>query len=46
VIKDRQIGNNDLGIRVELLTDLVFLVGIGWYFPGIHHTDTKGKLSR
>jgi hypothetical protein len=27
-----------------LLTDLVFLVGIGWYFFGILPTNTKGKL--
>jgi hypothetical protein len=27
-----------------LFTDLEFLVGIGWYFPGIYHTDTKGNL--
>jgi hypothetical protein len=25
------------GSNLELLTDLVFLVGIGWYFPGIYH---------
>jgi hypothetical protein len=23
---------------------LAFLVGIGWYFLSINHTDTKGKL--
>jgi hypothetical protein len=30
--------------NLELDTDLVFLVGIGWYFPGIYHTNTKEKL--
>jgi hypothetical protein len=29
---------------LKLFTDLVFLVGIGWYFFGIYHTDTKGNL--
>jgi hypothetical protein len=29
---------------VELFSDLVFLVGIGWYFLGILPTDTEGKL--
>jgi hypothetical protein len=29
---------------LELFTDLVFLVGIGWNFLGILPTDTKGKL--
>jgi hypothetical protein len=28
---------------LELITDLVFLVGIGWYFFGISPTNTKGK---
>jgi hypothetical protein len=27
-----------------LFSDLVFLVGIGWYFLGILPTNTKGKL--
>jgi hypothetical protein len=27
-----------------LFTESVLLVGIGWYFPGIYHTDTKGNL--
>ncbi len=31
-------------IIVELHLDLVFRFGIGWYFPGILPTDTKGKL--
>jgi hypothetical protein len=31
---------------VELHLDLVFRFGIGWYFPGILPTDTKGKLGR
>ncbi len=30
---------------IELFTDLVLLVGIGWYFLGILPTDAKGKLS-
>jgi hypothetical protein len=34
------------GKILELLTGLVFLVVIGWSFPGIHHTHTKGKLGR
>ncbi len=29
---------------LELITDLVFLVGIGWYFLGILPTNTEGKL--
>jgi hypothetical protein len=29
---------------IELFTDLVFLVGISWYFLSILPTDTKGKL--
>jgi hypothetical protein len=29
---------------IEFDSDLVFLVGIGWYFPGIYRTNTKGKL--
>jgi hypothetical protein len=29
---------------VELFTNLLFLVGIGWYFPRIYHTNTKGNL--
>jgi hypothetical protein len=31
-------------IFVELFTDSVFLVGIGWYFLGILPINTKGKL--
>jgi hypothetical protein len=27
-----------------LFTDLIFLVGIGWYFLGIYHINTKGNL--
>jgi hypothetical protein len=30
--------------QLELYPDLVFWFGIGWYFPGIFPTDTKGKL--
>jgi hypothetical protein len=29
---------------LELITNLVFLVGIGWYFLGILPTNTQGKL--
>jgi hypothetical protein len=31
---------------LELYPDSVFRFGIGWYFPGIFPTDTKGKLGR
>jgi hypothetical protein len=31
---------------VELLTDLVFLVGIWLVFLGFYQTDTRGKLGR
>jgi hypothetical protein len=30
--------------KLELFTNLVFSVGIGWYFLGILPTDTEGKL--
>jgi hypothetical protein len=30
--------------RVEMFTNLVFLISIGWYFLGILPTNTKGKL--
>jgi hypothetical protein len=30
--------------KIELFTDSVFLVGIGWYFLGILPTNTEGKL--
>jgi hypothetical protein len=33
-----------LEVLLEFDIDLVFLVGIGWYFPCTHHTDTKGKI--
>jgi hypothetical protein len=29
---------------LELFTDMVFLVGNGWYFPGIYYTNTKENL--
>jgi hypothetical protein len=29
---------------LDLFTDPVFLVGIGWYFLGILPTNTEGKL--
>jgi hypothetical protein len=32
--------------KLELHLDLVFWFGIGWYFPGILPTNTKGKLGR
>ncbi len=31
---------------LELHLDSVFWFGIGWYFPSILPTDTKGKLGR
>jgi hypothetical protein len=30
--------------KLELFTNLVFSVGIGWYFLGILPTETEGKL--
>jgi hypothetical protein len=30
--------------KLELFCDLVFLVGIGWYFLGILPSDTEEKL--
>jgi hypothetical protein len=40
--------NADMGgtFFLELYFDSVILVGIGQYFLGIYHTDTKGKLGR
>jgi hypothetical protein len=38
---------NNIGTALlEVHLDLVFWFGIGWYFPGILPTDTKGKLGR
>ncbi len=34
------------GTLLELYPDLVFCFSIGWYFPGIFPTNTKGKLGR
>jgi hypothetical protein len=31
---------------LELYTEFVFLVSIGWYFLGIYRTNTAGKLGQ